>query len=78
MAYNLVRTLVHKRGVGIRETVWVGVWFGRSRGGRCGRRLCTTARLREVEAEAEAEAGCKKKSNAARGRFRERKLDALV
>ena len=30
MAYRLVRTLVHKRGVGIRETVWVGVWFGKS------------------------------------------------
>eukprot|EP00964_Phaeocystis_antarctica_P028083 scaffold15823_cov53-Phaeocystis_antarctica.AAC.3 len=24
MAYRLVRTLVYKRGVGIRETVWVG------------------------------------------------------
>ena len=30
MAYRLVRTLVYKRGVGIRETVWVGVWFGKS------------------------------------------------
>eukprot|EP00964_Phaeocystis_antarctica_P080406 scaffold50214_cov65-Phaeocystis_antarctica.AAC.3 len=29
MAYRLVRTLVYKRGVGIRETVWVGVWFRR-------------------------------------------------
>eukprot|EP00964_Phaeocystis_antarctica_P107914 scaffold72570_cov44-Phaeocystis_antarctica.AAC.1 len=28
--YRLVRTLVYKRGVGIRETVWVGVWFGKS------------------------------------------------
>ena len=26
MAYRLVRTLVYTRGVGIRETVWVGVW----------------------------------------------------
>ena len=78
MAYRLVRSLVYRRGVGIRETVWVGVWFGRSRGGRCGRRLCTTARLREAEVEAEAEAGCKKTSNGARDRFRERKLDALV
>ena len=40
--------------------------------------MCTTARLREAEAEAEAEAGCKKTSNGARDRFRERKLDALV
>ena len=31
MAYRLVRTLVYKRGVGIRETVWVGVWFGKSK-----------------------------------------------
>ena len=31
-----------------------------------------------AEAEAEAEAGCKKTSNGARDRFRERKLDALV
>jgi hypothetical protein len=30
MAYRLVRSLVYKRGVGIRETVWVGVWFGKS------------------------------------------------
>ena len=30
MAYRLVRTLVYKCGVGIRETVWVGVWFGKS------------------------------------------------
>ena len=30
MAYRLVRTLVYTRGVGIRETVWVGVWFGKS------------------------------------------------
>ena len=27
VAYRLVRTLVYMRGVGIRETVWVGVWF---------------------------------------------------
>ena len=30
MAYRLVRSLVYKRGVGIRETVWVGVWFGKT------------------------------------------------
>ena len=30
MAYRLVRCLVYTRGVGIRETVWVGVWFGKS------------------------------------------------
>jgi hypothetical protein len=28
MAYRLVRSLVYTRGVGIRETIWVGVWFG--------------------------------------------------
>ena len=31
MAYRLVRSLVYKRGVGIRETVWVGVWFGKTK-----------------------------------------------
>ena len=31
MAYRLVRTLVYKRGVGIRETVWVGVGFSESK-----------------------------------------------
>ena len=31
MAYRLVRSSVYKRGVGIRETVWVGVWFGKSK-----------------------------------------------
>jgi hypothetical protein len=30
MANRLVRSLVYKRGVGIRETVWVGVWFGKT------------------------------------------------
>ena len=30
MDCRLVRTLVYKPGVGIRETVWVGVWFGKS------------------------------------------------
>ena len=30
MACRLVRYLVYKRGVGIRETVWVGVGFGKS------------------------------------------------
>ena len=43
MTYRLVRTLVYKRGVGIRETVWVGVWFGKSTSvlvGRGGRQPC--------------------------------------
>jgi hypothetical protein len=31
MAYRLVRSLVYKRGVGIRETVWVGVCFGKTK-----------------------------------------------
>ena len=31
MAYRLVRSLLYKHGVGIRETVWVGVWFGKSK-----------------------------------------------
>jgi hypothetical protein len=30
MAYRLVRSLVYKRGVGIRETDWVGVWIGKT------------------------------------------------
>ena len=30
MADRPVRSLVYKRGVGIRETVWVGVWFGKT------------------------------------------------
>ena len=30
-ADRLVRSLVYKRGVGIRETVWVGVWFAERR-----------------------------------------------
>ena len=30
MAYRLVQSQVYKHGVGIRETVWVGGWFGKS------------------------------------------------